>query len=135
MRQLEVFAGCTDAEIDLLDDAVTEVTVSTGRELLHEGAIGRQFAVIAEGVALVTRRGEEVARLTPGSVFGEHALLSGEPMSASITSVTPMRLYVFDPQQFQRVLDQVPSIAAHVREHERQRSAANEAADRSTAGG
>ena len=127
MRSLPLFADCTDEEIDLLDGMLTEVSVPSGREVIHEGAVGREFAVVVEGTASVTRGGEELARLRPGSFFGELSLLEGDLRSTSVTSLTPMRIYVFDRGQFQTALHDLPHVASQIRSVGQERLSANAA--------
>src|SRR6476659_7636065 len=74
LRSLELFAGCTDAELRAARTLMTSVDVDSGTTLINETDVGRQFFVIQEGTALVSRGGEPVAQLGPGQHFGEMAL-------------------------------------------------------------
>ncbi|MGH9098346.1 MAG: cyclic nucleotide-binding domain-containing protein, partial [Acidimicrobiales bacterium] len=79
--------------------------------LVEEGTIGREFFLIVDGEANVTRDGRKVARLGPGAYFGELALLDRRPRSASVISDTDMEVLVLSQRQFNGVLDLVPAIA------------------------
>jgi voltage-gated potassium channel len=127
IRNVPLFAELEDAEVDVLDATLTEAYVEAGRALTLQGHIGRDFAVIVEGLATVIRNGVEVERLGPGTFFGEHALLRGLPRSADVIALTPMRLLVAGPGEFERMIREIPTFAEQVREADRLRQ-------RSTAG-
>lgn len=72
--------------------------------IIHEGAKGRDFFVILEGEARVTRGGEEVATLKRGDFFGELALFDPAPRNATVTAVSKLRLAVLTQPEFHDVL-------------------------------
>ncbi len=121
VRAIPLFAGLDDAEVDLLDAVLTEVRVDAGRRVTVTNGVGREFAVITEGLACVVRGGVEVARLGPHAFFGEHALLTREPRSADVVALTPMRLLVAGPAEFGRMLREVPVVAERLAAAERER--------------
>lgn len=121
VRAIPLFAGLDDAEVDLLDAVLTEVRVDAGRRVTVTNGVGREFAVILEGLACVVRAGVEVARLGPHAFFGEHALLTRQPRSADVVAVTPMRLLVAGSAEFARMCREVPAIAARLAAAEQER--------------
>ena len=114
MRTIELFEDLTDAELDVLDATLTEARVEPGRRLTVANGVGREFGVVVEGLASVIRDGVEVARLGPGSFFGEHALLTGQPRSADVIAITPMRLLVASPAEFNRLRTELPHVATRL---------------------
>jgi Cyclic nucleotide-binding domain len=65
---------------------------AAGQTVIKVGEPGELFYVIEAGRALVTHDGRTLRELGPGQWFGELALLRGEPRSATVTAITPMRL-------------------------------------------
>jgi len=55
---------------------------------------GIGFFVVADGEAVASVDGKEVARLGPGSHFGEVALISDRVRTASVTAATDLHCYV-----------------------------------------
>ena len=64
-----------------------------------------------DGTATVSRKGRKVAKLGPGSYFGELALLDRKPRSATVISDTESLLLVLGQRQFNGIIAAVPSLA------------------------
>jgi hypothetical protein len=78
--------------IDQLFKNLEPINVKAGEEVITEGEAGDYCYVIVEGTADVYKcvaEGEDkVASLTEGSLFGDHALVSKEPRTASVRMST-----------------------------------------------
>lgn len=110
LKSIWLFSSCTGSELRKIRSSLDEVHVPTGKVLVEEGTIGREFFLIVEGKATVTRNGRKVATLGPGAHFGELALLDRRPRSASVTSETAMTVLVLSQRHFNGVLEAVPTI-------------------------
>jgi CRP/FNR family cyclic AMP-dependent transcriptional regulator len=62
----------------------------------------------------VVRGGRKVATLGPGDFFGELALVSGAPRTATVTTETDSTLMVLDPRRFEVVMTEEPQVAKAV---------------------
>nr|MBA3475463.1 cyclic nucleotide-binding domain-containing protein [Actinomycetota bacterium] len=72
---------------------------------------GREFFVLIEGTADVMQGGNKIGRLLgPGDFFGEIALISKAPRSATITTTSPVRALVITDRAFRHLLDHAPNI-------------------------
>jgi CRP-like cAMP-binding protein len=116
LRGVQLFADCTDDELQEVDALLTEVDVAPGDKLTGEGCLGFDFFVIREGHAKVTRDGVTLGMLGPGSFVGEMALLDGSTRSATVSALTPMQVYAMSAWEFGELLRRSPSIDAKVRE-------------------
>jgi CRP-like cAMP-binding protein len=105
-----LFERCSSRELDLLQSAATEMEFPVGKELTTQGELGRHFMVIVEGEAEVTRDGTQIARLGPGSFFGEMSLLDGQPRTATVTTVEPTRVLMLTTDAFNGALAAMPSV-------------------------
>jgi CRP-like cAMP-binding protein len=110
LRAVPMFAACSQKELATLGRSGTVSDVESGTELCREGAIGREFMVIVDGKAVVSRNGHEVATLGPGDFFGELSLLDNTPRDATVTASTPMTVFVMTPAEFGGVLTTAPSV-------------------------
>jgi CRP-like cAMP-binding protein len=111
LRDLELFADCTPAELRAIDSLATRLHVEQGQVLLREGGRDRQFMVIVDGQVGVTRgEGAPIAVLSRGDFVGEMAMLTGEERSATVTALTPLELLVCNAWEFDAVVGTAPSV-------------------------
>jgi CRP/FNR family transcriptional regulator, cyclic AMP receptor protein len=110
LKTVWLFSSCTTSELRKIRGQLEEAHVPAEKVLVEEGTIGREFFIVVNGTAIVTRNGKKVASLGPGAYFGELALLDRRPRSASVTSETDMDVLVLSQRQFNGVLDLVPAI-------------------------
>ncbi len=78
--------------------AVAPVCVEAGDIVAHQGEKGRRFYLVDAGALDVVITSEEglrlpVARLGPGSHFGEMSLLAGMPVSADVVAAESLAVY------------------------------------------
>jgi CRP-like cAMP-binding protein len=110
LSQVPMFSACSRKDLGIIARHADELHVDAGTTLVKEGDAGREFYVIVEGKASVTRAGREIAVLGPGSYFGELALLDGQRRDASVTVTTPADILVLGTREFATVLEDVPQI-------------------------
>jgi CRP-like cAMP-binding protein len=110
LSQVPMFSACSRKDLGLIARYAEELSVEAGRDLIREGDTGREFYVIVEGKARLTRGGREVAVLGPGSYFGELALLDGQRRDATVTTTTPTEVLVVGTREFVTLLEDVPQI-------------------------
>lgn len=111
LGRLEPFSKCTEDELAFIDGRIVEHHARAGDILTKEGRTAREWVVIAEGTAAVLVGTREVARLGPGDVIGELALLDRGPRTATVIAVTDIEAFVASHEEFLQILVGVPSIA------------------------
>jgi CRP/FNR family transcriptional regulator, cyclic AMP receptor protein len=111
---LLIFADCGEKLLKRLGRLGTEVHAKAKHVLAREGEPGREFYVIAEGLADVMVGNKKVTTLERGDFFGEMALVDGKPRSASVIATTPITLYVFDPREFFTLLNDFPPVSRKI---------------------
>ncbi len=89
-----------------------------GEVVVRQGDVGREFFFILDGDAEV-RRGEgeagtTVAALNPVQLFGEMALLTGEPRSATIVARTRLEVLVISKEVLARPIMDNPVLAERI---------------------
>jgi len=114
LRQIPMFAGCTDDQLEAIDRVADEVRVDAGEQLTTQGSAGRQAIIILSGTAEVVRDGVVVAERGQGDCVGELSLLANVPRSATLRALEPMKLVVIGAQQFEPLLDEVPELSRHL---------------------
>lgn len=116
IRSVPLFGRCTRAEVAEVAHIADEIDVPEGKELMREGDRGREFFVLLEGSAVVRRGGRKVNVLGPGDFFGEIALVSRSPRTATVTTTSPARLLVITGGSFRALLEHSPRIQLRVLE-------------------
>ena len=107
-----LFADLSPRERDRLRSFMTQAHVAAGKVLTAQGSLGREFFIIVDGTASVSRDGEAVGSLGPGDTFGEVALLGDDVVrTATVTASTDMTLEVMTPPEMREMLDRAPQIA------------------------
>lgn len=112
LRAVPLFARCSRTEITELAAVCDELPVRAGTELTRQGARGREFMVIVQGSATVTKDGETIATLGPGDFLGEIALLADVPRTATVKTDEPSVLLVLTDRAFERVATRLPEVRA-----------------------
>jgi CRP-like cAMP-binding protein len=116
---------------EAIEDVLTRVSrrkLKTGEILFHAGAPGDALYIVAKGEVLVLQPAKEsgeaevaIATLGPGAAFGEMALLSGAPRTATIRAETDTDLLRIDKEEFDRMIasDRQLGVAVQRLSHER----------------
>ena len=114
LRQVRSLADCSDDELETISDLMVEVSIDAGETLTRQGEAGRDFVMILEGHASVTRDGDEIAGVMEGSFVGELSLLDKTSQTATVTAMTPLRACVLNATEFQTLLDGAPTLRAKI---------------------
>ena len=114
LKSVPLFAGCTKSELKQLASSTDEVDLREGYVLMREGRPGREFFVMIDGNVRVTAGDKKIADLSGGDWFGEIALLTKVPRTATITATSDVRALVLTDRSFRRVVETMPSIALKV---------------------
>jgi CRP-like cAMP-binding protein/MFS family permease len=92
------------AEQDRVATLLEEQSASTGDVILYQGETGARFYILRSGAARVLVDGREVARLGAGDWFGEVALLSDIPRTATVQATETSALLALADDDFHRAL-------------------------------
>lgn len=114
LKHVPLFAGLAKRDLGAVTRISREFDVPPETELIREGEAGRQFFVLLDGEAEVRRGGVEINRLGPGDFFGEIALLSDRPTTASVSTSGPARVVAIAPRAFRQLLRDVPLLQMKV---------------------
>ena len=114
LRSCSLFTGLGHEELEPLCDWFEVASVSEGVTVAGEGAPGYSFFVIAQGNAVVSSDGDELATLGPGGFFGEVAILGDGRRSANVTTTSPATLLVMFGTEFRRLQEAQPEVAARL---------------------
>ncbi len=114
IKRAPLFAACSKRQLEEVARIADEIDLREGKEMTRQGSRGREFFVLLEGEAEVTRDGQKINQLGPGDFFGEIALVSDSPRTATVTATTPVRTLVVTATSFKRLMDDQPEIQRKV---------------------
>jgi CRP/FNR family cyclic AMP-dependent transcriptional regulator len=114
LRNVPLFSECSKAELRELALVADELDLREGRILVREGRPGREFFVLIDGTVRVSRAGRKLNELGRGDWFGEIALLTNTPRTATVTATSPIRVLVITDRAFRLVVERMPAIALKV---------------------
>jgi CRP-like cAMP-binding protein len=114
LKSVPLFTDCSKAELRALAKSTDEIDLREGTVMTREGRPGREFFVLIEGTARVTKGGEQVAELKGGDWFGEIALITNRPRTATVTATSAVDVLVLTDRRFRTVVETMPTIALKV---------------------
>jgi CRP/FNR family transcriptional regulator, cyclic AMP receptor protein len=114
IARVPLFAGLSKSELGQLASIADEIDFPADKVLIREGERGREFFVLLEGEAEVVRKGKELATRRAGEFFGEIALVSNLPRTATVKTRKPVRALVIRDVDFRALLQRTPAIAVKV---------------------
>jgi CRP-like cAMP-binding protein len=114
LKRAPLFSGCSKSELRALARIADELDLREGTVITREGRPGREFFVLVSGTADVTKKGKKVARLGAGEWFGEIALLTDSPRTATVTATSAVDVLVVTERRFREVVETMPSIALKI---------------------
>ena len=120
VSRVPLFSGLDAPSIAELVGLLRARTVATGTTVVRKGDRGDAMYLIASGlVEVATASGPR--RLSEGDFFGEMALLSRAPRSATVTTLRSTDLLVLDANDFLQLIDRLPDVRRQVEDVARAR--------------
>ena len=111
LKHVPLFAGLDDRELQQIASTLRERRYAAGDTLTQEGSGGAGFFVVEDGEAEVSVGGEQRGSIGPGDYFGEIALLTDSPRTATLTARTDMVCYGMTPWDFRPLVESNSTIA------------------------
>lgn len=114
----QLFSGLSSESLASFAGIATEATYGPEEMVYQDGSAGDSLFAIVDGQFLVRvsdEQGDEVdvARLRPGTYFGEMEVIGGFNRTAAIVSETDSRCYRFDASALLDLLKRNDHLAAH----------------------
>jgi anion transporter len=112
LRTVSLFAELPREVLARLVSEFDELELPAGRTVFSQGDPGDALYVIVSGAVEVRGerggQGERVALLGPGDCLGEMALVTGDPRSATVVTLSETRLLRLDKERFQALSERHP---------------------------
>ena len=116
LRKVDILQPLKDEELTMLAEDLRHHLFGKGEAVCKQGEPGSTFYIIKSGligVGVTDADGAqvEVARLQPGSYFGEMSLLTGDARTSTCTALEDSELLCLDRDTFGVLLRESPPIA------------------------
>ncbi len=120
VHRLPAFEGLPGEDCAVVAALLVRHHYRAGEVVIKEGNQDRSLFLIAQGTASVKidvagpTRSKRLATFSPGTVFGEVALLDKQPRSASVTADAELVCYELSEDGFTELTSRHPRIAIHL---------------------
>jgi CRP-like cAMP-binding protein len=114
IRRIPLFSECSRSELEAVATVADEVHLPAGRVLIRQGDVGRELFVLVDGKVDVEQDGKKLGTRSTGDFLGEIAVVTRRPRTATVTTLTDVRVLVLTDLNFKRLLADVPSISVKV---------------------
>jgi CRP-like cAMP-binding protein len=116
LRKVPLFSRLDRKHLQAVAQITDELDLPAGKEMATEGDRGREFFVLLEGEADVKKGDRSINTMKTGDFFGEIALVTKMPRTASVTATTPVRVLVITERDFDALLKKSPEVGRNVAE-------------------
>ncbi|MDT0201862.1 cyclic nucleotide-binding domain-containing protein [Nocardioides sp. AE5] len=100
----------TRAELEQVHAQGTRVTVPQGWSLIWERTPADKAYLIVSGEVSIQRNHVEVARLGPGDVVGEMAIVNNRLRTATVVAATPLEVVHFTSEAVTELCARIPAL-------------------------
>ena len=105
LKTVDIFSHLTPIELTNVAEKMTKRQFVAGDVVIRQGEEGEEFFLISDGTVEVVREGHDVASLGAGDFFGEGALITGEPRSATVVAKDELATYVLGKADFRAAIE------------------------------
>jgi CRP/FNR family cyclic AMP-dependent transcriptional regulator len=116
IRKVPLFSKLSKKELADVAHIADELDLPKGKVMALEGDRGREFFVLLEGEADVTKGDRSINTMREGDFFGEIALVTKMPRTASVTATSDVRVLVITEHDFAALLKRSPDVGRGVAE-------------------
>jgi ATP-binding cassette subfamily B protein len=121
LRKNPVFKEADSGTLVKLIQSLKVKRVDKGTRIIKQGDAGDLFYIIHMGkVSVKIKKGwfssKVVAHLTNGDCFGEMALVTNEPRSATVTAVEYTELFTLAREEFNNIIMHNRTLKEHIEE-------------------
>jgi small-conductance mechanosensitive channel/CRP-like cAMP-binding protein len=118
LAAIDLFGGFDEAECTRLAEACPEHLFGAGERIVRQGDAGRSMFIVLDGRVRVTLEpsGQEVAVIAAGGFFGEMSMLTGDPRTATVSTLDDATLVEVTADRFRELAVTRPGVIEQVSE-------------------
>src|SRR6266511_802027 len=116
IKKVPLFSRLSKKALGNVAHIADELDLPAGKVMAKQGDRGREFFVLLEGEADVTKGDRSINTMREGDFFGEIALVTQMPRTATVTATTDVRVLVINERDFAALLKKSPEVGRGVAE-------------------
>ena len=116
LKKVPLFSKLCKQGLQDVAHIADEIDLPAGKVMATEGDRGREFFVLLEGTADVTKSGQSINTMSEGDFFGEIALVSKMPRTATVTATTDVDVLVITERDFDALMKKSPEVGRQIAE-------------------
>jgi CRP-like cAMP-binding protein len=116
LKKVPLFSKLDKKGLQDVAHIADELDLPAGKEMATQGDRGREFFVLIRGEAEVTKDGARINTMKEGDFFGEIALVTKMPRTATVTATSNVDVLVITERAFDNLLKKSPEIGRSVAE-------------------
>jgi CRP-like cAMP-binding protein len=116
LKKVPLFSKLDKKGLQDVAHIADELDLPVGKEMATEGDRGREFFVLLDGEADVTKGGSRINTMKKGDFFGEIALVTKMPRTATVTATSDVDVLVITERDFDALLKKSPEIGRAIAE-------------------
>jgi CRP-like cAMP-binding protein len=116
LKKVPLFSKLDKKGLQDVAHIADELDLPAGKEMATEGDRGREFFVLLDGEADVTKGGNRINTMKKGDFFGEIALVTKMPRTATVTATSDVDVLVITERDFDALLKKSPEIGRAIAE-------------------
>lgn len=114
IKRVPMFSRLSKKELEDVAHIADELDLPSGKVMAKEGAPGREFFVLLEGEAAVTKGDRRINTMKNGDFFGEIALVTKMPRTATVKATSDVRVLVITERDFGALIKRSPEVGRAV---------------------
>jgi len=116
IKRVPLFSKLSKKGLEEVAHIADELDLPQGKVMALEGDRGREFFVLLEGEADVTKGDRSINTMKQGDFFGEIALVTKMPRTATVTAKSNVDVLVITERAFDNLVKHMPEIGRGVAE-------------------
>lgn len=104
-EKIRIFNGLLPEEVESIIHQGKVLFFREGQTIFHEGQLGSNLFVVLSGKIGIFSKSKMIAQLGVGDAFGEMAVLTHRPRTATAAALSEVRLFTLDEKEINSILE------------------------------
>lgn len=114
LRSNDLFGTADDATLERLAERAQPLTIAGGRTVFERGDVSDELYLLVSGAVYIVNGEEIIDELSPGTIFGELAMLAGDRRSATVRAATTSVIVRITREALRPLMEADEQLAARV---------------------